>query len=72
MQNIRAEVLLPTKDLLPDIPFFTKVLGMRMDEIFPAMIPVLQFFQVLAYGCEFKRGQIWRLVFYAFFVTIQF
>ena len=36
MQNIRAEVLLPTKDLLPDIPFFTKVLGMRMDEIFPA------------------------------------
>ena len=44
MQNIRAEVLLPTKDLLPDISFFTKVLGMRMDEIFPADDPSVAVF----------------------------
>ena len=44
MQNIRAEVLLPTKDLLLDIPFFTKVLGMRMDEIFPADDPSVAVF----------------------------
>jgi len=39
MQNIRAEVLLPTQELRDDIPFFTKTLGMRMDEIFPADDP---------------------------------
>ena len=39
MQNIRAEVLLPTNELRDDIPFFTKTLGMRMDEIFPANDP---------------------------------
>ena len=44
MQNIRAEVLLPTKELRDDIPFFTKVLGMRMDEIFPADDPSVAVF----------------------------
>ena len=39
MQNIRAEILLPTDELRNDIPFFTKTLGMRMDEIFPADNP---------------------------------
>lgn len=39
MQNIRAEVLLPTDELRDDIPFFTKTLGMRMEEIFPADDP---------------------------------
>lgn len=39
MQNIRAEILLPTRDLREDIGFFTKQLGMRMDEIFPADDP---------------------------------
>ncbi|THH37090.1 cupin domain-containing protein [Aliishimia ponticola] len=39
MQNIRAEILLPTDELRDDIPFFTKTLGMRMDEIFPADDP---------------------------------
>ena len=39
MQNIRAEILLPTQELRDDIPFFTKTLGMRMDEIFPADDP---------------------------------
>ena len=39
MQNIKAEILLPTEELRDDIPFFTKTLGMRMDEIFPADDP---------------------------------
>jgi quercetin dioxygenase-like cupin family protein len=39
MQNIRAEVRLPTTSLREDIPFFTKTLGMRLDRIFPADNP---------------------------------
>lgn len=39
MQNIRAEVCLPTQALSADIPFFTKTLGMRMERIFPADNP---------------------------------
>lgn len=44
MQNIRAEVLLPTDELRDDIPFFTKTLGFRMDEIFPADDPQVAVF----------------------------
>ena len=39
MQNIRAEVLLPARDVRDDIPFFTKRLGFRLDEIYPADDP---------------------------------
>ena len=39
MQNIRAEILLPTDEIRDDIPFFTETLGMRLDEIFPADDP---------------------------------
>lgn len=39
MQNIRAEILLPTPDVRNDVPFFTNILGMRMEEIFPADDP---------------------------------
>ncbi len=39
MQNIRAEVRLPTRALGEDIGFFTKRLGMRMDSIWPADNP---------------------------------
>ncbi|WP_420586579.1 cupin domain-containing protein [Ruegeria sp.] len=34
-----AEVRLPTQELRDDIPFYTKVLGMRMDMIYPADDP---------------------------------
>ncbi|WP_300036297.1 cupin domain-containing protein [uncultured Roseobacter sp.] len=44
MAEIRAEVLLPTGDLRKDIPFFTKVLGMRMDMIYPADDPSVAVF----------------------------
>ncbi len=39
MQNIRAEVRLPTRALVDDIRFFTRTLGMRMDRIWPADNP---------------------------------
>ena len=44
MGEIRAEVRLPTSRLADDIPFFTKVLGMRMDMIYPADDPSVAVF----------------------------
>ena len=44
MGDIRAEVRLPTQELRDDIPFFTKVLGMRMDIIYPADDPTVAVF----------------------------
>jgi quercetin dioxygenase-like cupin family protein len=39
MTETRAEIRLPTKELRDDLPFFTKVLGFRLDTIFPADNP---------------------------------
>lgn len=36
---IRAEVVLPTEDFSQDLEFFTKTLGLQLDEIFPADDP---------------------------------
>ena len=44
MTETRAEVLLATADLRKDIPFFTKVLGLRMDMIYPADNPSVAVF----------------------------
>ena len=44
MTDIRAEVRLPTNELRDDIPFFTKVLQMRMDTIYPADDPTVAVF----------------------------
>lgn len=44
MDEIRAEVRLPTDALRDDIPFFTSVLGMRMDMIYPADDPTVAVF----------------------------
>ncbi|WP_187429469.1 hypothetical protein ROLI_032590 [Roseobacter fucihabitans] len=44
MGEIKAEVLLPTQELRDDIPFYTKVLGMRMDMIYPADDPTVAVF----------------------------
>lgn len=38
-KSIRAQVLLPTRNLRDDLPFYTKTLGMRLDEIYPADDP---------------------------------
>ena len=39
MMETRAEVRLPTQELRDDLPFYTKVLGMRLDTIYPADNP---------------------------------
>lgn len=44
MTETRAEVLLATADLRKDIPFFSKVLGLRMDMIYPADNPSVAVF----------------------------
>jgi quercetin dioxygenase-like cupin family protein len=41
MNDVRAEILLPTTDLRRDLPFFTKTLGMRLDTIYPADNPAV-------------------------------
>lgn len=44
MSETRAEIRIPTTDLRKDIAFFTKVLGMRMDSIYPADDPAVAVF----------------------------
>jgi quercetin dioxygenase-like cupin family protein len=39
MMETRAEIRLPTQELRDDLPFYTKVLGMRLDMIYPADNP---------------------------------
>lgn len=39
MSEIRAEIRLPTQELRDDLPFYTNVLGMRLDMIYPADDP---------------------------------
>ncbi len=39
MTETRAEIRLPTQELRHDLPFYTKVLGMRLDMIYPADNP---------------------------------
>jgi quercetin dioxygenase-like cupin family protein len=39
MAETRAEIRLPTQDLAADLPFYTKVLQMRLDTIYPADNP---------------------------------
>lgn len=42
--EVRAEICLPTQQLRDDIPFFTDVLKMRMDMIYPADDPTVAVF----------------------------
>jgi quercetin dioxygenase-like cupin family protein len=41
MSEIRAEIVLPTTSLRKDLPFFTEVLQMRLDTIYPADDPAV-------------------------------
>lgn len=41
MTQTRAEIQVPTTSLREDLPFFTKVLGMRLDMIYPADDPAV-------------------------------
>ena len=57
MQNIRAEVHLPTRALAADIPFFTRTLGMRLERIFPADDPRVAVFAGHGLRVRLETGQ---------------
>ncbi|MEP2781658.1 MAG: cupin domain-containing protein [Pseudoruegeria sp.] len=56
MTEIRAEVRLPTQELRADIPFFTKVLKMRMDMIYPADDPEVAVFSGHGIRVRVEKG----------------
>ena len=55
MQNIKAEAVMGTRDLAADIGFFTKVLGLRMLQIFPADDPAEALFAGLGLRLRLRR-----------------
>ncbi len=57
-KDIRAEVLLPTKELRDDLPFYTKTLGMRMESIFPADDPTTASFSGHGLNIRIEKGAL--------------
>lgn len=56
MSETRAEIRLPTQELRDDIGFFTGVLGMRMDMIFPADSPRVAVFSGHGLRLRIEQG----------------
>lgn len=56
MTEIRAEIRLPTQELRDDIPFFTRVLKMRMDMIYPADDPQVAVFSGHGLRVRVEKG----------------
>lgn len=56
MTETQAEVRLPTDELRDDIPFFTRVLGMRMDMIYPADDPTVAVFSGHGLRVRIEKG----------------
>ncbi|MCC0079570.1 MAG: cupin [Rhodobacter sp.] len=56
MSETRAEIRLPTNELRDDIPFYTKVLGMRMDMIYPADDPQVAVFSGHGLRLRIEKG----------------
>lgn len=54
--EILAEVLLPTQELRDDLPFFTKTLGMRLENIFPADDPSVASFSGHGLRLRIEKG----------------
>lgn len=53
---ILAEVLLPTRELRDDLPFYTKTLGLRLDSIFPADDPSVASFSGHGLRVRIEKG----------------
>ena len=53
---ILAEVVLPTKELRDDIPFYTETLGMRLENIFPADDPAVASFSGHGLRVRIEKG----------------
>jgi quercetin dioxygenase-like cupin family protein len=56
MSALKAEIVLPTKELRDDIPFYTETLGMRMDMIYPADDPSVAVFSGHGLRLRLDRG----------------
>lgn len=56
INDIKAEVLLPTQELRNDLPFFTKTLGMRLENIFPADDPSVATFSGHGIRVRIEKG----------------
>jgi quercetin dioxygenase-like cupin family protein len=56
MSETRAEIRLPTGELRDDIPFYTKVLGMRMEMIYPADDPRVAVFSGHGLRLRVEKG----------------
>ncbi|MCE8545448.1 cupin [Ruegeria pomeroyi] len=56
MTDTIAEMRLPTQELRDDIPFYTKVLGMRMDMIYPADDPRIAVFSGHGLRLRIEKG----------------
>lgn len=53
---IRAEFVLPTDELRDDLPFYTKTLGMRLENIFPADDPSVASFSGHGLRLRIEKG----------------
>jgi quercetin dioxygenase-like cupin family protein len=56
MTETRAEIRLPTQELRNDLPFFTKVLKMRLDSIYPADNPEVAVFSGHGLRVRVQKG----------------
>lgn len=56
MSETRAEIRLPTRELRDDLPFFTKVLKMRLDSIYPADDPEVAVFSGHGLRIRVQKG----------------
>jgi quercetin dioxygenase-like cupin family protein len=54
--DIKAEFLLPTQELRNDLPFYTGVLGMRLENIFPADDPCVASFSGHGLRLRIEKG----------------
>ena len=54
--DIKAEFLIPTQELRDDLPFFTKTLGMRLENIFPADNPSVASFSGHGVRVRIEKG----------------
>jgi hypothetical protein len=56
MTETRAEIRLPTQELRDDLPFFTKVLKMRLESIYPADDPEVAVFSGHGLRIRLQKG----------------
>ena len=55
-QQTKAEIVLPSKNLTDDIDFFTKKIGMQLDEIFPADDPSIAVISGFGLRLRIEKG----------------